>query len=232
MTMIPANVIGAILRERVKNLKHLQLISGLNLFAYHTINILFDIIKAELVVAACCSIFLMWNLRIYYDSLVIMLFWPLGVIPTTHAFAFFFSREWPAQIFVVVLNIIVLAVCPIIVSSLLFVEDSLSTIERIDAWLLFLPGYSLPRAMVQSGYEEPLSRFKTSIGRATEIQATWSTQNFGYSLFAIGAYCLLGTAAVFSMDNVFGMPNFTKVFNRLYENYLCKLNLCSRKEGF
>ena len=118
-----------ILRERVKNLKHLQLISGLNLFAYHTINILFDIIKAEMVVAACCSIFLMWNLKIYYDSLVILLLWPLGVIPTTHAFAFLFSREWPAQIFVVMFNIIVLAVCPIIVSSLLFVEDSLSTIE-------------------------------------------------------------------------------------------------------
>ena len=123
LTMIPANVIGAILRERVKNLKHLQLISGLNLFAYHTINILFDIIKAEMVVAACCSIFFMWNLKIYYDSLVILLLWPLGVIPTTHAFAFLFSREWPAQIFVVMFNIIVLAVCPIIVSSLLFVED-------------------------------------------------------------------------------------------------------------
>lgn len=165
LSMIPANVIGAILRERVKNLKHLQLISGLNLMAYHFVNICFDILKAEVVVLVCASLFLFWGLTEFYWALLIMILWPVGVIPMTHAFAFMFEKEWPAQIFIVILNLLILAVCPIAVSSNLFNETTLDAAERADKWLLLLPGYSLSRALVFSGYEESLSRFKISIGR-------------------------------------------------------------------
>jgi ATP-binding cassette subfamily A (ABC1) protein 3 len=44
--LIPAAIVSFILYEREKNLKHMQLISGLNLVSYWVSNMLFDIIKA------------------------------------------------------------------------------------------------------------------------------------------------------------------------------------------
>jgi len=44
--LIPAAVVSFILNEREKNLKHMQLISGMNLSAYWVSNLCFDIVKA------------------------------------------------------------------------------------------------------------------------------------------------------------------------------------------
>jgi hypothetical protein len=120
LSMIPANIVGAILRERERNLKHLQLISGLNIVAYHLINILFDIIKAELIVGACISLFGVFGLSDYYWSLMIVMLWPMAVIPVTHALAFLFKTEWSAQFFIIMINFVILGVIPITVASLMF----------------------------------------------------------------------------------------------------------------
>lgn len=45
-SLIPAVIISFILHEREKNMKHLQLISGMNLPAYWFSNMIFDIIKS------------------------------------------------------------------------------------------------------------------------------------------------------------------------------------------
>lgn len=44
--LIPASVVSFILHEREKNLKHMQVISGMNLIAYWLSNLIFDMIKA------------------------------------------------------------------------------------------------------------------------------------------------------------------------------------------
>lgn len=44
--MIPASIISFLVNEREKNLKHMQLISGMNLSAYWISNIIFDVIKS------------------------------------------------------------------------------------------------------------------------------------------------------------------------------------------
>jgi ATP-binding cassette subfamily A (ABC1) protein 3 len=43
--LIPAAIISFIVNEREKNLKHMQLISGMNLSAYWISNMFFDIVK-------------------------------------------------------------------------------------------------------------------------------------------------------------------------------------------
>lgn len=43
--LIPAGVISFILNEREKNVKHMQLISGMNLWSYWISNFLFDVMK-------------------------------------------------------------------------------------------------------------------------------------------------------------------------------------------
>jgi len=96
LSLVPANIIGSILNEKASNLKHLQVVSGLNLFAYHFVNLVFDIIKAEIVVLICASTFFMFRLQEYYYALIVLAAWPLSVIPFTHATAFMFDKQWTA----------------------------------------------------------------------------------------------------------------------------------------
>ncbi len=146
-------MVGAILRERERNLKHLQLISGLNLVAYHFVNILFDIFKAELVVFNCCYFFFIWpNLKEYYWSLLILALWPIGVIPITHALSFLFKSEWWAQFWIIFFNLVILGAIPYAVSSLMFNENTTDLAEKLNNWSLLLPGYSLSRAFIFCGF--------------------------------------------------------------------------------
>jgi hypothetical protein len=44
-SLIPSAIISFIVNEREKNLKHMQLISGMSLSAYWISNMLFDVVK-------------------------------------------------------------------------------------------------------------------------------------------------------------------------------------------
>lgn len=56
--LIPAVVVSFILNEREKNLKHMQVISGMSLTAYWISNLVFDILKA--LIPSCIVIGLMY----------------------------------------------------------------------------------------------------------------------------------------------------------------------------
>jgi hypothetical protein len=147
-------MIGGILHEKERNLKHLQVVSGLNLLAYHSVNLTFDIVKAELIVLVCCSTFFMFGLYDYYWSLIVLVAWPFSVIPFTHASAFLFSKEWTAQFFTILINLIAMLVLPIIVSTYLFNEESTLFGESINRNSLYLPPYALSKSMIFCGYNE------------------------------------------------------------------------------
>jgi len=153
--------------------------------AYHLINILFDIIKAELIVASCISLFAMFGLSDYYWSLLVMMAWPVAVIPVTHALAFMFKTEWSAQFFIIMINFVILGVIPITVSSLMFSSSTVERAERINDGCLALPGYSVSRAMLFSGYREATERFKKSLGDESYTRETWSEGNFDINFWAI-----------------------------------------------
>jgi len=82
-----------------------------------------------------------------------MALWPIGIIPMTHAFGFLFIKEWQAQLFIVVLNLAVLCGFPIYISQILFSVSTINQAEYLNTiGLFFLPGYSMPRAMLFCGY--------------------------------------------------------------------------------
>jgi ATP-binding cassette subfamily A (ABC1) protein 3 len=47
-SLIPASIISFIINEKEKNLRHMQLISGMKLSSFWISNYIFDIIKAEI----------------------------------------------------------------------------------------------------------------------------------------------------------------------------------------
>ena len=54
--LIPASIISAIVSEREKNLKHMQIISGMSLAAYWISNYIFDILKTLIVMVVAIGL--------------------------------------------------------------------------------------------------------------------------------------------------------------------------------
>jgi ATP-binding cassette, subfamily A (ABC1), member 3 len=88
--IMPATIVGHVMYERENNLKHMQVISGMNLFSYWAINVLFDIIKMEIPMLLCIGLIFAFRLSDYYMSLYVFLLFPVGVVPFTHGFSFLF----------------------------------------------------------------------------------------------------------------------------------------------
>jgi len=59
--MIPASVVSNILQERESNVKHQQLISGLNLGSYWTAMLVFDIFKVYVPVLLSLALIYLFN---------------------------------------------------------------------------------------------------------------------------------------------------------------------------
>lgn len=62
--LIPATIVSVILYEREKNLKQMQLITGMNLAAYWISNCIFDIIKAEIPMAITIGLTYAFSLNV------------------------------------------------------------------------------------------------------------------------------------------------------------------------
>jgi hypothetical protein len=90
LAVLPATVIGHLLYEREKKLKHLQVISGLNLFAYWLINLLFDLWRTFIPLCLMALILWLFGLKDLYQVIPLFLLYPVAIIPTTYASSFFF----------------------------------------------------------------------------------------------------------------------------------------------
>ena len=64
--LIPASIISFILHEREKNLKHMLLISGMNLSSYWVSNYIFDMIKALIPVVIVIGLMYAFKLDVSY----------------------------------------------------------------------------------------------------------------------------------------------------------------------
>ena len=65
-SILPATIVGQVMSEREQNLKHMQVISGMNMFSYWTINVIFDIVKMELPMMMCVGLLYAFKLEDYY----------------------------------------------------------------------------------------------------------------------------------------------------------------------
>ena len=90
LSIIPASIIGGILYERETKLKHLQIISGMNLFSYWLVNLVFDMVKTLFPIGLIIIIMYFFNLKDLYVIIPIFLLFPIAVVPFTYASSFLF----------------------------------------------------------------------------------------------------------------------------------------------
>ena len=90
--LVPASIVSHIVGERVHQLKHMQMLSGMGLGAYWISNMVFDIVKA--MIPCGIAIGLLYAFNFGYDNVWrVFLLFPLGVVPFTYASSFLFTNE-------------------------------------------------------------------------------------------------------------------------------------------
>jgi len=78
--------------EREKNLKHMQLISGMSLSAYWISNIIFDVLKALIPCMIVLAFMKIYGL-LYPNIWLSFLLYPIAITPFTYATSFLFAKE-------------------------------------------------------------------------------------------------------------------------------------------
>lgn len=131
--LIPASIISNMVSERELNLKHMQMISGMNLPAYWIANSVFDLAKAY--IPCIVSIGLLYAFDIEYDYVwILFLLYPLGVIPYTYFMSFLVSTENLAQTVTIFLHFVISGIgCSI--AAVLRIIDSTYGVGDVLSWV-------------------------------------------------------------------------------------------------
>jgi ATP-binding cassette, subfamily A (ABC1), member 3 len=90
--LIPSVVVSFILNEREKNLKHMQIISGMSLPAYWVSNLIFDIFRGMVPSAIVIGLIYAFDLN-YPCTWLLFILYPVGVVPFTYVMSFLFTSE-------------------------------------------------------------------------------------------------------------------------------------------
>jgi ATP-binding cassette subfamily A (ABC1) protein 3 len=121
--LIPAAMISFIMSEREKNLKHMQMISGMRLGAYWVSNIIFEVFKAMIPCMLTLGFMKLYGL-LYSNIWLSFLIYPLAITPFTYATSFLFEKETLAQTFTIFLHFVFGGIGPIITIVLRVIDST------------------------------------------------------------------------------------------------------------
>jgi len=111
---MPCAIISFILIERVENLRHMQIISGMSLTAYWLSNMIADIIKLYIPIIMIILISIMFDAN-YQGVWVLFMLLPWALVPFTYITSFLFEKDSTAQIITLFINYFVACVMSILV---------------------------------------------------------------------------------------------------------------------
>ena len=151
--LIPANFITIIIKERERNSKHLQIISGISLLSYWASNYIAELIKYYF--TGGINLLIIWAFGHFpkYLYVLYILYGP-SMVSFTYLFSFVFDDESSAQNSVILVNFLFGALGGSVVLILRLMED-LTKLGKILAYVLRL----VPSFAFCYGYNELLSSF-------------------------------------------------------------------------
>jgi hypothetical protein len=148
--LIPAAVVGYIVMERQKGLKHMQIVSGMNLFAYWSANFTFDLIKSVLPCALIIASLYIFDMG-YEDCWVTILMFPFGVVPFSYMVSTCFSEESTASTTVLFVNLVAGAIGGMASFILRIIPDTYQIGDSTAAWLRVIPVYAISNSIIYDG---------------------------------------------------------------------------------
>ena len=104
-TLIPANFVTIIIREKENNSKHLQIISGISLLSYWVNNFIFELAKYYIVGAVCLIFLYVFG---FYEDYIIVLYILYGppMVAFTYIIGSLTKREGTGQVLVILINLV------------------------------------------------------------------------------------------------------------------------------
>ena len=135
-SLIPANFVTIIVKERLNNSKHLMRISGISLFAYWLSNFIMEVIKYYFTAGIC--VLLIWIFGFYEKYFVIFyIVYGPPMILSTYILSFLFDNESSAQNGIILLNFLIGALG----SSVVLIFRGWDTLLEVGKGLAY--GFSL-----------------------------------------------------------------------------------------
>ena len=147
-SLIPANFVTIIVREKLNNSKHLMRVSGISIFAYWLVNFIYELVK-YLFTCGICVLFL-YAFDFYKDYLyIIYLLYGPAMIFVTYALSFLFDSESGAQNGIILINFLLGALGSTVILMLRSLKNLRNAAKVLQYILCLLPsfdfdfGYSL-----------------------------------------------------------------------------------------
>ncbi|MCQ2820528.1 MAG: ABC transporter permease, partial [archaeon] len=141
-SLIPANFVTLIVKERLNNSKHLMKVSGITLTSYWLSNYIFEIIKYYFEGGIIMILIIIFNYMPRYFYLIYLLYGP-AMVSFTYMVSFLFESESGAQNGLILINLLFGSLATTVCLALRQV-DSLTNIGKGMAWgFRLIPSFCL-----------------------------------------------------------------------------------------
>ena len=152
-SLIPANFVTIIVKEKLNNSKHLMRVSGINIASYWIVNFIYELVKYYFTCGIC--LLLLWAFDFYKDYLYILyLIYGPAMVSMTYVLSFLFSSESGAQNGIILLNFLIGALGSTVI-LLLRLLDNVKNVAKIIQYIISL----LPSFCFNFGYTLILNKF-------------------------------------------------------------------------
>ena len=152
LSLIPANFITIIIREKQNKSKHLQILSGASIYIYWINNYIFELIKYYFVVGICLII--LWLFNFYENYLYILyIFYGPALVSFTYVLSYLINTEGTGQIVILLLNLFFGSLCG---SAILILRTNKNL--KIFAMILSYILRIIPSFCICYGYNQLISK--------------------------------------------------------------------------
>ena len=117
LALIPCVIVAYIIKEREMQVKHMQVISGVSLGAYWWSNLISDIFKCYVPIAIILLMDFIFNLD-YEGVYILLLLYPISIVPWTYLTSYLFKRDLQAQIMTVFVHFFFGGIIPVAIYTL------------------------------------------------------------------------------------------------------------------
>lgn len=196
--LIPAAMITFIMGERERNLKHMQLISGMSLSAYWISNIIFDVIKSLIPCMSVLGFMKLFGL-LYPNIWLSFLLYPLAITPFSYATSFLFQKETLAQTSTIFLHFVFGGIGPIITVLLRMIDSTQVLGDKLNWILKIIPSFCLTDTVAFQSSRDEIFRLRPDLKQPSDYDITLTGGNVVllcvHAVFWCVVLCLIESSA-------------------------------------
>jgi ATP-binding cassette subfamily A (ABC1) protein 3 len=149
IAMIPCVMVSFILIERSEGLKHMQLISGMNLLAYWISNLISDIVKVYIPCILMILTSIAFKVNYPYIWLLFLLL-PLALVPFSYLTTFMFRDDTSGQIVTLSIHFFACAIMGLLVFTMQAIPQTFILGDKLRWICCVVPTYALINGILWS----------------------------------------------------------------------------------